>query len=41
VRGSEEILLSTIVIGEPLYGFRNGSRLERNLQELEALLSSP
>ena len=41
VRGSEEILFSTIVIGELLYGFRNGSRLERNLQELQALLSSP
>ena len=27
VRGSEEILFSTIVIGELLYGFRNGSRL--------------
>lgn len=41
VRGSEEILLSTIVIGELLYGFRQGSRLERNLQELHDFLSSP
>lgn len=41
VRGSEEILLSTIVIGELLYGFRKGSRLERNLQELHDFLSSP
>lgn len=41
VRGSEEILLSTIVIGELLYGFRQGSRLERNLQELHGFLSSP
>ena len=41
VRGSEEILLSTIVIGELLYGFRKGSRLERNLHELRGFLSSP
>ena len=41
VRGSEEILLSTIVIGELLYGFRKGSRLERNLQDLHGFLSSP
>ncbi len=41
VRGSEEILLSTIVIGELLYGFRKGSRLERNLKELHGFLSSP
>lgn len=41
VRGSEEILLSTIVIGELLYGFRKGSRLERNLRELHGFLSSP
>lgn len=41
VRGSEEVLLSTIVIGELLYGFRKGSRLERNLQELQGFLSSP
>lgn len=41
VRGSEEILLSTIVIGELLYGFRKGSRLERNLKELHVFLSSP
>ena len=29
VRASEEVLLSLVVIGELLYGFRNGSRLER------------
>ena len=41
VRGSEEILLSSIVIGELLYGFRKGSRLERNLQEPRGFLPSP
>ena len=34
VRRSEEVLLSTIVIGELLYGFRKGSRLDRNVREL-------
>lgn len=41
VRASEEILLSFVVIGELLYGFRNGSRLERNIRELHAFLDSP
>ena len=41
VRASEEILLSTVVIGELLYGFRRGSRLDRNLQELQAFIDSP
>ena len=40
VRGSEEILLSTVVIGELLYGFRRGSRLDRNLRELQAFVDS-
>ena len=26
VRGAEEVLLSAVVLGELLYGFRNGSR---------------
>ena len=41
VRASEEILLSLVVIGELLYGFRNGSRLERNVRELHAFLDNP
>ena len=41
VRHSEEILLPLVVIGELLYGFRNGSRLERNVRELHAFLDSP
>ncbi len=40
VRGSEEILLSTVVIGELLYGFRRGARLDRNLRELQAFVDS-
>jgi tRNA(fMet)-specific endonuclease VapC len=41
VRRSERILLSTIVIGELLFGFRNGSRYEANLAELEEFLGNP
>ena len=41
VRGSEEVLLPIVVIGEVLYGFRNGSRLERNTGELQEFLENP
>lgn len=41
VRRADEVLLSTVVAGELLYGFRCGSRFERNRQELEAFLASP
>ncbi len=41
VRRSEAILMPFIVIGELLYGFRNGSRLQRNLSELHAFLENP
>ncbi len=41
VRKSEEVFFSAIVAGELLYGFRHGSRFERNLQELNALLDNP
>ncbi|MCE2424996.1 MAG: hypothetical protein J4F45_07820 [Pseudomonadales bacterium] len=34
VRGAEEVLLPLIVIGELLYGFRNGSQRQRNVREL-------
>ena len=30
-----------VVIGELLYGFRNGSRFERNLNELQAFMGNP
>lgn len=41
VRQSEEILLSSVVVGELLFGFRNGSRFERNRTELDAFIASP
>jgi tRNA(fMet)-specific endonuclease VapC len=41
VRRAQELLLSAVVVGELLYGFRCGSRLERNVAELETFLESP
>lgn len=41
VRGSEEVLLSIVVVGELLYGFRNGSRYEVNVRALQAFLEDP
>ncbi len=40
-RVGEEVLPSLIVIGELLYGFRKGSRPERNVRELHAFLDNP
>ncbi|MDB4961414.1 MAG: PilT domain protein [Myxococcales bacterium] len=41
VRGSVEITFSMVVIGELLFGFRNGTQVEHNTAELELLLASP
>jgi len=41
VRGSEEVLLSAVVAGELLFGFRNGSRFEENARALENFLAHP
>ena len=41
VRTAEEVLLSAIVVGELLYGFRRGSRYERNVAELRSFLENP
>ena len=41
VRGADEVLLSTVVAGELLHGFRCGNRFERNRQELEGFIASP
>lgn len=41
VRGAEEVLLSAVVLGELLYGFRHGSRYERNVRGLRAFLDNP
>lgn len=41
VRRAEQVLVSTVVAGELLFGFRNGSRFETNREELEDFLASP
>lgn len=41
MRRAEEVLLSTVVVGELLYGFRCGARLRSNLEELEEFLDNP
>ena len=41
VRRAERVLLSPVVIGELLYGFRNGSREAENTRQLEAFFESP
>ena len=41
VRRAEEVLLSAIVVGELMYGFRQGSYFERNAVGLRSFLHSP
>jgi tRNA(fMet)-specific endonuclease VapC len=41
VRKAEQIVLSAVVAGELLFGFRAGTRLRKNLAELEAFLGNP
>ena len=41
VRRAEAVVMSAIVVGELLYGFRNGSRFRRNIEFLDDFLSEP
>ena len=41
VRNASEILMSAVVIGELLFGFRHGSRYQRNATDLRGFLASP
>ena len=41
VRSSRELLLSVVVVGELMFGFRRGNRLERNLVVLRSFLDEP
>ena len=41
VRRSEEVLISPVVAGELLFGFRNGARYEASRRQLDAFLDSP
>ena len=38
---AQQILLSSIVAGELLFGFRQGTRLKKNLAELDEFLDNP
>jgi tRNA(fMet)-specific endonuclease VapC len=39
VRESSELVFSMIVVGELLFGFRNGARFDRNQRELDEFLA--
>ncbi len=41
VRRAERVLFSPVVIGELLYGFRNGSHSAENTRQLEEFLEHP
>ena len=41
VRDAEEVLLSAVVLGELKYGFRRGSRFERNARRMRTFLDNP
>lgn len=41
VREAEQVILSAIVAGELIYGFRHGSRFEANMRELDEFLICP
>jgi tRNA(fMet)-specific endonuclease VapC len=41
VREAEQLVFSTVVVGELLFGFRNGTRYDKNLGVLDDFLSQP
>jgi tRNA(fMet)-specific endonuclease VapC len=41
VRRAERVVFSTVVAGELLLGFRLGTRLKKNMAELDAFLDNP
>ncbi len=41
VTRAEQVLLSTVVAGELMFGFRQGTRLRKNLAEFDAFLDNP
>ena len=41
VRDATEILMSAVVVGELLYGFRNGARFDRNASDLRSFQDNP
>jgi tRNA(fMet)-specific endonuclease VapC len=38
---AEELIVSIVVVGELLFGFRNGTRFEANHEDLERFLAEP
>jgi tRNA(fMet)-specific endonuclease VapC len=40
IRRAEEVLMSSVVAGELIFGFRNGSSYERNMSELNHFLEN-
>ena len=41
IHGAKRLFMSSVVVGELLYGFRHGSRYEENLKKLRQLLADP
>lgn len=41
IRAAEQLVFSAVVMGELLFGFRNGNRYGQNMKELESFLSNP
>ena len=41
VYSAEEVLFSAVVVGEQLFGFRQGRHFEKNLGELHSFLNRP
>ena len=41
IRSAEEILFSSVVLGELLAGFRGGTRFVQNLRRLDEMLAAP
>ena len=41
IQDAEEVLFSAIVVGEQLFGFRQGAHYDRNIAELRSFLERP
>ena len=41
IQDAEEVLFSAIVVGEQLFGFRQGAHYERNIEEFRSFLERP
>src|SRR3954451_20644663 len=41
IREAEKVMISTVVLGEVLFGFHNGSRYEQNRRVLDKFLREP